>query len=175
MSRKYYMSKNLTFEGCSFEALDLQKCSNISINNCSFNKRLDIAKTQNSYIANSSIEFLNIGRSLENHFKSCSISRISNISTRANTFENIKTSVEDFYAIIEKGLGKVLLGTLFFPIIGIGLLFLAITRFGGFISTLQLWLLIGGIPLMVFFEILIILALYRDHQKMRRYPPNKIL
>lgn len=167
--------QNIRFEDCTFDVLQLLKCSNMSIDNCLFKMRLDITRSNNSLISNSKIEFLKIARSLENQFKSCSIAQISNYYSKANIFSDIKTSIQDLNTILVDRSNKMILGTLTFPVIGIGLLFLAITRFGSNMSIIQLWLLIGGIPLMVFFEILIALALYLDHKKMQRYPPNKIL
>ncbi|MFW9969592.1 MAG: hypothetical protein ACFFDF_05275 [Candidatus Odinarchaeota archaeon] len=166
--------QNLKFEGCIFEVLQLLKCSNIFIDNCSINMRLDIIKSHNSLILKSSIEFLKIARSLENRLKSCSINQISNYLSKANKFEDIKTTIQNFSSIVVKESKKILLATLIFPFIGIGLLSIAITRFGITISVLQLWLLIGGIFLMIFFEIIIALALYLDHKKMKKYPPNTI-
>ena len=166
--------QNLKFEECTFELSEIIKCYNISINDCSLNLSLDISKSQNSLISNLIIDFLKIARSIENHFKSCFINQISNLSTRANIFEDIIMSLQDFSSIMEGGSRKMLLGTLIFPVIGIDLLSVVIARFGGTISAINLWLLEGGIILMVFFEITIALTLYLDHKKMQKFPPNRI-
>lgn len=166
--------QNLKFEGCTFEALHLLKCSNISIDECSLKLKLSLVRSNNLLILNSLIAYLNIASSFENQFKNCSITQIYNHFSSANTFEAIKTPIQDFDTIMGVSSKKFILTILGFPIAGIILLVIAIGRFIDTFSSLIIWSLIGGIFLMVFIFLVSTIAIFYDYKKMQKYPPNKI-
>jgi len=97
--------KNIKFEGCSFEVLGLSKCSEIKIKNCSFKHSLEIRYGHNLQIQDSHIPFLIFSMCYENHFKTCTITRIYNYFSRANIFEEIEAP-EDFDIIMRLGVKK---------------------------------------------------------------------
>lgn len=167
--------QNLKLEGCTFEVLNLLKCSNISIDDCSFKLKLSLVRSNNLLILDSLIVYLNIASSFENRFKSCSITQIYNHFSSANTFEAIKTPIQDFDTIMGVKSKKFLLMILGLPIAGIILLISAIGRFINTFSSLIIWSLIGGIFLMVFIFLVSTIAIFYDYKKMQKYPPNKIL
>ncbi|KKL19680.1 hypothetical protein LCGC14_2463060, partial [marine sediment metagenome] len=76
--------KNIRFERCIFEVLQLINCSDIIINQCSFKLRLDLIRSHNSCNQNSFIPFLSFAMSYENRFKTCRITQIFNNFSRAN-------------------------------------------------------------------------------------------
>lgn len=165
--------KNLTFEQCTFEFLALSKSSKITLKNCSFKDSLELIYVNNSYIEDSFIPFLIFSMCYENHFKTCTVTRIYNHSSRANIFENINTTT-DLYTIL--GTGSKTAIKKYSGLIAAGVISLisAIVFISYNYPDLFIGSLIGGIILIACFTILIPIALYLDYRTMRDYPDNQI-
>jgi len=174
--------KNIKFEGCSFEYAALSKCSRINLGNCSFKETLELRYSHNLCIQDSHIPFLIFSMCYENHFKTCTITRIFNAFSRANIFENIDAP-EDYNTFVGGGLNTLVRGgtkkyfTRLLGFIAAGTLSLisAIIIFINDYSNSIIWSLIGGLVLMAFILFIVPLALYLDNRKMQHYPDNQII
>ena len=164
---------NLKFENCAFGILALPKSSNITLKGCKFKETLELRYTSNSYIQDSFIQFMIFSMCHDNHFKTCTINRIYNHFSKANTFENISTPA-DLNTIL--GVGTQTSYKKYVGLIVAAVILLIWSIFFVLYSFPDLFIgtLIGGIFLIGCFTILIPVALYHDYREMRNYPDNVI-
>lgn len=165
--------KNIKFEGCTFDVLGLSKCSEIKIKECSFKHSLEIRYGHNLQIQDSHIPFLIFSMCYENHFKTCTITKIYNYFSRANIFENIDT-LGGFNNILRGGLKKYYVRCLGFIAVGVITLFSAIIIYFNSYADSIIWSLVGGLFLMAFLTFMGSIALYLDYRKMQQYTDNQI-
>lgn len=167
--------KNIKFSGCTFEVLQLLKCSDIQIEDCRFNSKLDLTRSSNTQIFNSTIQMLYLFLCYENTFKICKISQIYNHFSRANTFEQIDTDIQDFDTILGVKPRSFYVWVIGFTIIGIMALISTIVVNFNSMNEVLIWSMIGGILLLSFGAIAGTFLLFRDHQEMQNFPPNIII
>jgi hypothetical protein len=167
--------KNIKFTGCIFELLQLLKCSEIQLKNCTFNSKLDITRSTNIHILNSTIQLLYLFLCYENAFEKCKVSQIYNHFSRANTFEQTDTDIQDFDTILGTKPGRFYFWIIGLMIIAILALISTIVVSFNSMNEVFIWSMIGGILLLSFGAIAGTFLLFRDHKKMQNYPPNTII
>ena len=172
MSLTLNRCKNVKFEECTFESLELSKSSSIKIKNCSFKTTLGLRFVNNSFIQDTHIPFLIFSMCYENRFKTCTITKIYNHYSRANIFENIITSA-DLNTILSVGSKTSYIKYLGLIVLGVISLISAIIFVSYNYPDLFIGSLIGGLILIACFTILIPIALYLDNRKMKDYPDNQ--
>jgi hypothetical protein len=167
--------KNVRFKGCIFDVLQLLNCSDIAVQNCSFNVRLDLIRSNSLGFQNSRMSALYIGRSHENYFRTCSITSVTNYFSKANKFESVDMSIENFKKILSGSLKQSSL--LLIGLIGLGFISIvsAITLFFNRYSNLINWSLIVGLIVTTFISFTLFVTFYSNYKKMHKYSDNHII
>lgn len=158
--------KNVSFEKCNFHNLTLKKCYNATAINCEI-FLLKLRRCDSSIFNNCAAEHLVIDLSFGNNFKECQIKSMLNCNSRGNIFEKGRLSIDDYEEFIKGGSlkGQLIVIPGMLIVIFMALSFYNLDRFMSILITTLLTITLVCIVIMIF----------RDRLKARRFPPNLII
>jgi hypothetical protein len=158
--------KNISFEKCSFHNLTLKKCCNATAVNCEI-FLLKLRRCDSSIFNQCAAEHLVIDLSFGNNFKDCHIKSTLNCNSKGNIFEKGRVGIDDYEEFIKGGSlkGQLIVIPGMLIVIFMALSFYNLDRF----------MSIFGTTLLIITLVCIVIMIFRDRLKARRFPPNLII